>query len=101
MKKAKYRQIIYKRLLEDFISDSKHGNTEVLRFCINDLKFKYSLTKIMQIFQLNWNMCNIYMIKNDNLGNISAINFLHLNLALNLLNLKKIRKFNTTIGNIK
>ncbi len=67
MKKAKLRQIIYNKLIEDILLQSKNGKT-VLRFGVNDLKLKYSLTKIMQIFQVNWNMCNIYMIKNDNFG---------------------------------
>jgi hypothetical protein len=65
MKKAKLRQIIYKKLIEDYLSESKQGKTEVLRFGINDLKFKHSITKIIQIFQVNWNMCNLYLINND------------------------------------
>ena len=69
MKKAKLRQILYNKLLEDFLLESKCAKT-VLRFGINDLKIKYSLTKIMQIVQVNWNMFNIYLIKNDNTGKI-------------------------------
>lgn len=70
MKKAKYRQIMYKQLLRDFIRSNKYKNSESLRLSINDLKFKYSLTKIMQIIQLNCNMCNLYMFKNDHTGKI-------------------------------
>lgn len=68
MKKAKYRQIIYKQLLRDFIRSTKYKNSETLRFSINDLKVKYSLTKIMQIIQINCNMCNLYLFKNDHTG---------------------------------
>lgn len=68
MKKAKYRQIMYKQLLRDFIRCTKYQNSETLRFSINDLKAKYSLTKIMQIIQINCNMCNLYMFKNDHTG---------------------------------
>ena len=42
---------------------------EILSICINDLKLKYSLTKIMHIFQLNCNMCNIFLFKSEKTGN--------------------------------
>ncbi|CAF0864916.1 unnamed protein product, partial [Brachionus calyciflorus] len=65
MKKSKYRQIIYKRLLHDYIRSTKYNKSEIVRISINDLKAKYSLTKIMQIIQINCNMCNLYLFKND------------------------------------
>ena len=65
MKQAKLRQIIYKRLLEDFLQQSKFKRTEMIQICLNDLKFKYSITKIMQVIQLNLNMLNCYFLKDE------------------------------------
>jgi vacuolar protein sorting-associated protein 13B len=65
MKQAKLRQIIYKRLLEDFLQQSKFKRTEMIQICLNDLKFRYSITKIMQVIQLNCNMLNCYFLKDE------------------------------------
>ena len=62
IKQAKLRQVVYKRLLDDLTEHSKHTKqTEVIRVALNELKLKYSLTKIMQIVQLNCNMLNVYL----------------------------------------
>lgn len=65
IKQAKLRSMIFKRLLEDFSLQSACKQTETLKIYINELKFKYSRTKILQIVQLNCYMFNIYIFKDE------------------------------------
>ena len=70
MKQAKLRQMIFKRLLEDFSIHSKYKQTETIKICINELSFKYSTTKIMQIIQLSCHLCNVYIFKDEEPNNL-------------------------------
>ena len=65
IKQAKLRSMIFKRLLEDFSHQSNYKQTEALKIYVNELKFKYSRTKILQIFQLNCYMLNVYIFKDE------------------------------------
>lgn len=65
IKQAKLRSMIFKRLLEDFSLQSASKQTETLKIYINELKFKYSRTKILQIVQLNCYMFNVYIFKDE------------------------------------
>lgn len=66
IKQAKLRQMIFKRLLEDFSIQSKYKQTETIKICVNELSFKYSTTKIMQILQTSCHLCNVYIFKDEN-----------------------------------
>lgn len=43
-------------------------NLEILRISINDLKAKISTTKILYLIQLDLNMLNVHMNKDNNSG---------------------------------
>ena len=73
LKRTKLRQMVYKRLIEDFFIQSKYKRTEILKVCISDLKFKYSTTKIMQIVELNCHSFNIYLFKHEQPSNLLTI----------------------------
>ncbi len=63
VKQAKLRQMIFNRLLEDFSSRSKYGLSETLKVCVNELRLKYSLTKMMQIVEASCVACNVYAVR--------------------------------------
>jgi hypothetical protein len=70
IKKIRLRHMVYRRLMNDFSpstsSSPKRQQIGQLKLIINDTKLKYSVTKIMQIFELNCNTISSYMLNYSN-----------------------------------
>jgi len=63
VKQAKVRQMIFNRLLEDFSGRCKHGLSETLKVCVNGVRLKYSVTKMMQIVEGSCVGCSVYAVR--------------------------------------